>query len=62
MDFFKGDCNELPDIGNHEIKEFLPISGGEDLKTEHQWGRVSLLASAGGWSCLVLYLTAGRHL
>lgn len=35
MVFLMGDCNELPDIGNHEIKESLPISGGEDLKAEY---------------------------
>lgn len=49
MVFLRGDCNELTDIGNHEIKEFLPTSGGEDLKAEHPWSQVSVLASAGGW-------------
>lgn len=49
MVFLRGDCNELTDIGNHEIKESLAISGGEGLKAEHPWGRVSVLASAGSW-------------
>lgn len=49
MGFLRGDPHELPDTGNHEIKEFLPIFGGEDLKAGHQWGPVSLLVSAGGW-------------